>query len=118
MTADGIAGRRWNVVELEGTELVPGADETLPYLELDAAEGRVSGHGGCNRLSGSYELEGEKLRFGPVATTRMACAEDVMRREEAFLAALAATKRYQFDAGLLVLLDDECVLARLAAAAD
>jgi heat shock protein HslJ len=30
----------------------------------------------CNRGRGSYEMEGERLRFGPIMTTRMACPED------------------------------------------
>jgi heat shock protein HslJ len=46
-----------------------------PHLLFDPATRRVSGFTGCNRLSGGYTVEGDRLTFGPMATTRMACPE-------------------------------------------
>jgi heat shock protein HslJ len=82
---------------------------------LEPEEGRVSGSGGCNRLAGSFELEAGTLRFSQVATTRMACAERVMQREAAFLAALAATSRFELVGETLVLLDGDDRVALLTA---
>jgi putative lipoprotein len=109
----GLTGVRWALVELGGE---PVADDgQVPYLELAAETSRLSGSGGCNRLVGGFEAEGTSLRLGPVATTLMACNEDVMRREAAFVAALEATTAYELEAGRLALLADDRVLARLAA---
>jgi len=72
--------------------------ESPPYLLLNAEESRVSGPGGCNRLVGSFEVSEDGLRLGPIAATRMACPEAVMRREDAFLRTLEATTRYELDA--------------------
>jgi copper homeostasis protein (lipoprotein) len=52
----------------------------------------VSGSGGCNRFTGSYELNGERLTFGETAGTMMACIEG-METEKEFFAALKQVRR-------------------------
>jgi heat shock protein HslJ len=105
----------WTLVELAGAAIDLAGNEAAPYLVLEPEEGRVSGSGGCNRLVGSFELEAGTLRFSQVATTRMACAERVMQHEAAFLAALAATSRFELGEETLVLLDGDDPVALLTA---
>ena len=93
-----------------------GDEESAPHLVLDEVSSRLSGSGGCNRLAGSYEVGDEGLRFGPIASTRMACSEAVMERESAFLAALAEVTGHRLDGSALVLLDGDRARARLIAA--
>lgn len=45
----------------------------LPTLELQLAEGRAFGYGGCNRFSGSFTMEQGKIAFSAMASTKMAC---------------------------------------------
>ncbi len=111
-------GTRWMLVELEGEGVAPAGDDRAPHLVFDAAASRVSGSGGCNRLAGSFERNGDDLRFGPIAATRMACAEEVMRRERVFLDALGTVTRHQVEGRTLALLAGERVVARLAASGD
>jgi heat shock protein HslJ len=82
---------------------------------LDPEGAHLSGSGGCNRLVGSFERNGDTIRFTQVATTRIACAERVMQREAAFLDALAATSRFELDGDSLVLLAGQDPVAVLAA---
>ncbi len=96
--AVGLEGIQWTLVELDGEALALTEGESPPYLLLNAEESRVSGPGGCNRLVGSFEVSEDGLRLGPIAATRMACPEAVMRREDAFLRTLEATTRYELDA--------------------
>ena len=65
--------------------------ERQPSLQF-VAGGRVAGTDGCNRVSAPYTLHGERLTFGAMIATRMACpgADDVARR---FAAALAGPER-------------------------
>jgi len=49
---------------------------------------RLVGSGGCNRYSGNVSTGGEALRIGPLRSTRMACAPELMQQETAFLRAL------------------------------
>lgn len=71
-------------------------------------DGRLGGHTSCNVLSASYSLLGDRLTIGPVATTRMACAELQREQEDRVLTALelAATARVRPD-GILELRDAE-----------
>ena len=55
-----------------------------------------------------------ELRFGPLATTRMAGPEDAMQRERAFLAALERVTSYELDGRTLALLAGDDVVVRLS----
>ncbi len=51
-------------------------------------DGIVSGTAGCNQFSGGYGVEGSNITIGPLMSTMMACADDVMAQEAAVMAAL------------------------------
>ena len=83
-----------------------------PWIELESRSKRVTGSGGCNRISGSYETGGSTLRFGRLVSTQMACVS--METESAFLRALRDTRRYRVHGRSLELLDGRGgLLARL-----
>jgi heat shock protein HslJ len=69
-----ITDTRWQLVELNGRP-VPNL-ERLPWLTFGSADSRVSGFGGCNGLTGAYEIDpaAARIRFGKIASTMMACA--------------------------------------------
>ena len=56
---------------------------------------RVGGSSGCNTFQGPYTQDGNLAGIGPLATTQMACAEDVMAQETAFLKALQGIGRIE-----------------------
>jgi heat shock protein HslJ len=56
---------------------------------------QVSGSSGCNSFQGPYTTTGSVVAIGPLATTQMACAENVMTQESAFLAALGGVGRVE-----------------------
>jgi len=62
----------------------------LPGTTMDVAFGigNVGGFAGCNSFSGVYGTNGNVVRIGRLATTRLTCADDVMAQEAAFLKAL------------------------------
>jgi len=67
----------------------------------------VSGIAGCNRFNADYEVDGNDLSFGPVATTRKLCADPpgIMEQESAFLSALSEVASYELDDESLVMFD-------------
>lgn len=89
---------------LRGTTWAPGASAS-PSLRLDPVQARLSGHAGCNRISGGFELDGERLVFGPVASTRRACVPDD-GAEERFLKTLSEVRRWRIKSGALLLLGE------------
>ncbi|TMJ34792.1 MAG: META domain-containing protein [Alphaproteobacteria bacterium] len=62
-----------------------------------AADGKVTGSGGCNRIAGKAEISGERISFGPMISTKMACAPAIMDQESKFLAALGDARHWQLE---------------------
>jgi putative lipoprotein len=71
-------------------------DNLQTVLEI-AADGQVSGSAGCNRISGKATLDGAYLSFGPMISTKMACAPAIMDQESKFLSALGDTRLWRID---------------------
>ena len=78
-------------------------NEEVP-LQLDFNEGRLNISGGCNRHSGSYQIQGQTLSVGSLASTRRACAAPLMEADRAIAAQLASPLQIQaIDSGQLLL---------------
>ncbi len=72
-----------------------------------AVDGELFGNGGCNSFRGNYEQTGNAITISPLATTRMACAEDIMVGEHSFIEALTSARSVEAMHLKLVLLDAE-----------
>lgn len=88
-----LTAQQWTVAMIDGTA-VAGPAPTLAFTE----DRRASGFAGCNRWNAGAQLDGEGLRFGQAASTMMACPDNEMAQERAFLGALASVTRHDFDA--------------------
>ncbi len=76
-------------------------------LQFDAKEKRASGFAGCNNYGGSYTLDHNQLSFGPLMSTKMACADNARNNnEQVFLEALSHADSYVFTSDTLTLFDD------------
>jgi heat shock protein HslJ len=95
----------WRLNHLGDTDISVDAQQQEAYLVLDPNKHRVSGSGGCNRLMGSYEVNGEKLNFGQMAGTRMACVKG-MESERAFLQALGQVSSWKITGQNLEFFDE------------
>lgn len=116
-TAASLENTYWKLIALRGKPVVMSDRQREPHLMLQPEQHRVTGSGGCNRLSGGYTLAGDRLTFGRAAGTLMACA-DGMDQERAFLDALAEVTRWRIEGQRLELLDSRGeVLARFDAVA-
>lgn len=84
----------WLAEDIDGGGVIDNLQTTLEI----AADGAVSGSGGCNRFSGSAKIEGDTIGFGDLASTMMACAEAAMNQEQKFHTALGAVRTFSIDA--------------------
>ena len=82
------------------TQVIVGTEVTAEF-----ADGEVGGSAGCNHYFGSYEVDGEKLTFGPLASTEMYCMdpEGRMDQEYAYLQALGKAEKYEVKDGKLTI---------------
>jgi heat shock protein HslJ/uncharacterized membrane protein len=77
----------WVMEEMTGIELrKENLMKGFPTFEFNLKEMRISGHAGCNNLTGKIELKGNKIIFGNFAATMMACPD--MQVERAVVDAL------------------------------
>jgi heat shock protein HslJ len=71
----------------------------------------VSGNAGCNRVSGSFTVNGDEFRFGNLASTKMACPG---YDESLYLEALNRVNRFRLNADQLSLFQDSTLLMTFA----
>ena len=69
------------VEDLAGTGIIDRSRITIEFLE----DNRLAGRASCNRYTGTYQLRGDGVAIGPLASTRMACAPALMNQEDRFL---------------------------------
>lgn len=94
--AASIEDMTWQLDEVGGKRAQPvPADGKAAHLVLGSGEKRVSGYGGVNQFNGTYELNGQLLRFGPTAMTRRAGPEPLMTQEFNLTQALTNTRSWR-----------------------
>ena len=98
--ASPLSGDEWVVEDIDGAGVIDDSHASLQFL----GEGRLAGSGGCNRLIGSYTLDGDTLSITPAGSTMMACAPALMNQERTLLDLLPRISSYAIDkTGNLVL---------------
>lgn len=94
----------WVVEAIDGKPAADGVKSTLRI----AADGQVNGRGGCNGYGGGATIkDGQKISFGDMRATLMACEQAAMDQEGRLFAALKAVEAYHIDNGRLVLADKD-----------
>ncbi len=84
------------VLENIGGKVVGPNDfmKEMPRLEIKVEEKKYFGNTGCNNMFGEIEINGDNLKFGPAATTRMMCPGDY---EQHFLRALTLASKWKVE---------------------
>jgi len=101
---------RWELKELNGATIEEAKRGQFFLLFTPGQVGRVSGKGGCNRISGNVELlENRGLKFGAIASTKMACPD--MEQEAIFLKSLPEVNQWKIVNNVLYLQKDGSNLA-------
>lgn len=96
----------WKLLAI-GDAPVPAAPGTREvHLILQPDQQRVAGFSGCNRLMGSYKVDGARLTFSQMAGTMMACPPPAMDLERGFHAMLQKVAGWRINGEKLDLLDD------------
>ena len=95
--AVNLIATQWNLEELNGRPVIADSRATLAFPEA----GKVAGNGSCNRFTGTAEINGNALKFGPLASTRMMCEGEASRQEADYFSALDAARRFEVKDGKL-----------------
>jgi copper homeostasis protein (lipoprotein) len=98
-----ILEKYWKLTELNGKPVV--MDSTFPkepHIIFKEKDNRLIGNGGCNNISGTYELKpNNRITISNAITTRMACQN--VDLESQFLTVLQTADNYNIMGDTLVL---------------
>jgi heat shock protein HslJ len=92
-------GSEWQLQSIAGQAALPQPAATLAFPQ----PGQVAGQGSCNRFFGSVEIERDRLRFGPLGSTKMACPGGASEQESRYLGALQKAQRYEVQGDTLLI---------------
>jgi putative lipoprotein len=101
--AASLAGTEWKPLRMD--ELAVPQDGSV-FIQF-RSKGRLTGFTGCNRLMARYQAGDGVIFVGPVAATRMVCADEVMQLEGALASALEQARTYRRQQTELVVFDAE-----------
>ncbi len=99
-TLGGLAGVQWTLVSY-GAAAAPVAALPDAPVTADFTSQGISGSAGCNQYSGTFVYNNNTLTFSPLVATQMACTDNVMTQENAYLTALQSATGYQIANGQL-----------------
>jgi len=107
-----LTGTTWRLTELYDSQVtVPGGHRVPNMTFLEPSH--VSAFTGCNTISGSYMQRVDELEFGTMASTMMACPDEMGALERRFLDALHDTTGVNRVGSTLELVGGDRVIARL-----
>jgi heat shock protein HslJ len=85
----------WVLESIEGKTYSRAENQNLhPTIEIYLAEERFNGNTGCNNMSGEVTVNGSKITFSNIVTTKMFC-EGV--DETSFISALEKANNYKIE---------------------
>jgi heat shock protein HslJ len=82
---------KWQITAVEGAEQLDTSRTEFVVTE----DGRMGMSVGCNRMMAQPTIEGDKITFGPIPATMMACPPPFDDLEKRFMQALEATGSYE-----------------------
>jgi heat shock protein HslJ len=101
--ASPLEGTFWTLTEYLGPDGNAVPVPAAVAASATFAAGTVSGNAGCNDYTGGYTVDGDKLTFGAIASTKKACGPAETALETAYLAALAKVATFSVSADTLEL---------------
>jgi heat shock protein HslJ len=108
-TGDDLADRSFESTEVTGHELVAGTT-----IELVFTSDAVSARAGCNSMNGGYSITDGTLEVGAMASTMMACSDELMAQDTWLSAFLSSGPAIALDGDTLTLTGDDATLALAA----
>jgi heat shock protein HslJ len=107
----GLEGPTWVVQEMsvDGAMTAPIPD-AAPFAVFE--DGTVAGSSGCNSYNGTYQIDGDSMAIGPLASTLMACTAELLGQETFYFELLAQTDSYEVSGDQLTLMSGDTVLIR------
>lgn len=90
------------------------AVNTKAFIKFDALKQSAGGNGSCNSFGSNTSIEGDKISFKNIFSTKMYCV-DVQQTEDKYFNLLGKANRFEIKNNLLLLYLDKEVLLEFVA---
>jgi len=98
----------WTIEIINGVSYNPDSGNGVrPVVEINLKEEQFAGNTSCNNMNGKVMVEGSKITFSDIVTTKMFCMESI---EQEFLIALGKVNKYKIERLRLLLFEDDTEL--------
>lgn len=104
--APSLGNSVWHLVKIGNISVKNHSEQEVLHMHFVAEDNSIFGFSGCNRFSGFYQLEGNKINFRQLRSTRKMCLENMML-ERTYLGMLSEVKGFSLNDNQLVLLDSK-----------
>jgi copper homeostasis protein (lipoprotein) len=103
-TSVPLENTNWKLTRLGSKSITVTTKQRELYSVLDSKTKRIAGFGGCNRFTATYQQNGDRLAFGKMAMTFMACPEAI-ETERDFVGVLEQARSWKILGDHLELFD-------------
>lgn len=104
LTAAALVDSSWQLATYGAPDAQITVIGATPITLVFGNGGQVSGDGGCNAYSGTYQVADNTLAFGEMVSTLRACVDaDVTDQEQEYLQALQSAGRFERTAEVLAI---------------
>ncbi|MGX7666481.1 META domain-containing protein [Flavobacterium pedocola] len=83
-TNNGLTAAAWRLVKFDGKVIDSTTFTRTPEVRFWVGS-KVTGNDGCNLITGTYSVQGDKILFGNMAGTKMACVNTNYENYNRFL---------------------------------
>ncbi len=78
--ADENLNKKWKLEKIGNNSINPGEYNKVPILEFNLSEDKLSGNDGCNNIGGKIEVQGKRIQFSPLLSTKMGCNKKTIEK--------------------------------------
>lgn len=105
-----IVDSKWVLQTLKGKAVTVPAGATAPWMKLTKDGEKMEGFGGCNTMFGGFTLDGDRVKFPNLGSTKKFC-EAEQPTENSFMTALRSADHFKLEGRTLKLLTGTSELA-------
>jgi uncharacterized lipoprotein YbaY/heat shock protein HslJ len=102
-----LAGTSWRLESYGPVNAQMAAVADKPATLTFDVNGKAGGSTSCNGFGGSYSISGDKITFGTLIGTLIACEDPLGPQDRAVLATLKGTTRYELAGGALRIFSED-----------
>lgn len=73
--ADNALNNKWILEKIGSSSITVTEYNRVPIFEIDTEKRRLTGNDGCNTIAGSIEVQGSRITFGNILSTKMGCGK-------------------------------------------